>query len=270
MTIRESIMPPTIAATMACAHDRPSFGDKPVRCASMMDTICSTAFEATRRVRFSARRSSDPRDAKGEVFPDRVAQRSVGPKYRPPSVQLQPFHNAPAIAGRATDSLTPPLDTWWTGFQDSELTRIIQRALDQNLDLQAAVTRVEQSRAVAKEAGAKRLPGGTLNAQSEAFRQSLESQVGRYSPVLPGFNRNQAYYDLNVGATWEADIFGGLKRGAQAATAEAQAAEAAHMGTRVSIVADAADAYFQIRGRTIRWADHSGCQAGAQWDVSIA
>jgi outer membrane protein TolC len=177
---------------------------------------------------------------------------TVGPKYRPPSVQLQPIHNAPAIAGRATNSATPPLDTWWTGFQDPELTRIIQRALDQNLDLQAAVTRVEQARAIAKEAGAKRLPAGTLNAQSEAFRESLESQVGRYSPVLQGFNRNQAYYDLNVGATWEADIFGGLKRGAQAATAEAQAAEAAHMGTRVSIVSDAADAYLQIRGAQIR------------------
>src|SRR5260370_10073318 len=51
---------------------------------------------------------------------------TVGPKYHPPSVQLQPFHNAPAIAGRATDSSTPPLDTWWTGFQNHELTPIIQ------------------------------------------------------------------------------------------------------------------------------------------------
>ena len=90
---------------------------------------------------------------------------AVGPKYHQPSVQLQPFHNAPAIAGRATDSTAPRLDAWWTGFQDPELTRIIQRALDQNLDLQAAVTRVEQARAVAKEAGAKRLPSGTLNAR---------------------------------------------------------------------------------------------------------
>jgi outer membrane protein TolC len=116
---------------------------------------------------------------------------TVGPKYRPPSIQLQPFHNAPPVTGRPTDLSAPPLDTWWTGFQDPELTRIIQRALDQNLDLQAAVTRVEQARAIAKEAGAKRLPAGTLNAQSEAFRQSLESQVGRYSPVLAGFNRTR-------------------------------------------------------------------------------
>ena len=177
---------------------------------------------------------------------------AVGPKYRDPSVQLHPFHNAPAISDRAASSAAPPIETWWTGFQDPELTRVVQRALDQNLDLQAAMTRVQQARAIAKEAGAKRLPEGTLNAQAQAERLSLESGVGRYSPVLPNFNRNQAYYDLNVGATWEADIFGSLKRGAQAATAEAQAAEAAHMGTRVSIVAEAADAYFQIRGAQIR------------------
>ena len=177
---------------------------------------------------------------------------AVGPKYRDPSVQLHPFHNAPAISDRAATSAAPPIETWWTGFQDPELTRIIQHALDQNLDLQAALTRVQQARAIAKEAGAQRLPEGTLNAEAQAERLSLESGVGRYSPVLPNFHRNQAYYDLDVGATWEADIFGSLKRGAQAATAEAQAAEAAHMGTRVSIVAEAADAYFQIRGAQIR------------------
>ena len=177
---------------------------------------------------------------------------AVGPRYQPPSVQLQPFHNVSAIASRGSNSAAPPLDSWWTGFHDPELTRIVQRALDQNLDLQAAVARVLQARAVAKEAGAKRLPAGTLNAQSEALRQSLEGGVGRYSSVLPNFNRNQAYYDLNIGATWEVDIFGSLKRGAEAATAEAQAAEAAHMGTRVSIAADAADAYFQIRGAQLR------------------
>ena len=177
---------------------------------------------------------------------------AVGPKYRSPSVQLKSFHNAQAIADRAPSSAPPSLQTWWTGFNDQELTRIIQRALDQNLDLEAAMTRVQQARAVAKEAGAKRLPQGTLNAHAQAERLSLESGVGRYSPALPNFSRDQAYYDLNVGATWEADIFGGLKRGAQAATAETQAAEAAHMGTRVSIVADAADAYLQIRGAQIR------------------
>jgi NodT family efflux transporter outer membrane factor (OMF) lipoprotein len=144
------------------------------------------------------------------------------------------------------------LDTWWTGFNDPELTRIVQRALDQNLDLQAAVTRVQQARAAAKEAGAQRLPSGDLNAQAQTFHQSMEGPFGRYGSFIPGYSRDQAYFDLNIGASWETDIFGSLRRGAEAATAEAQAADAARMGTRISVVADAADAYMQIRGAQAR------------------
>jgi hypothetical protein len=101
---------------------------------------------------------------------------------------------------RADGTPAPPLDTWWEGFGDLELTRIVQRALDQNLDLAASVARVEQARAAAKEAGAKLKPSGALNAQSTSFRQSLESPVGRLAGTLPGFDRNQSYLDLGVSA----------------------------------------------------------------------
>jgi NodT family efflux transporter outer membrane factor (OMF) lipoprotein len=177
---------------------------------------------------------------------------AVGPKYRPPTTQLQPFHNAPVIASLVATAGPPPLDTWWKGFNDPELTRIVERALDQNLDLQAAMARVQQARAAAKEAGARRLPSGDLIAQAETFHQSLEGPVGRFGHALPGYSRDQAYYDLNIGASWEADIFGSLRKGAEAATAEVQAADASRLGTRVSIVADAADAYLQIRGAQTR------------------
>ena len=177
---------------------------------------------------------------------------AAGPKYRPPATELQPLHNAAAIASRVPAAGAPALDTWWQGFNDPELTRIVQRALEQNLDLQAALARVQQARAVAKEAGARRLPYGDLNAQTQTFHQSLEGPIGRFGLAFPGYSRDQAYNDLNVGASWEADIFGSLKRGAEAALAEAQAADAARMGTRISIAADAADAYLQIRGAQSR------------------
>ena len=67
---------------------------------------------------------------------------SVGPKYHRPTVKLQPFHNAPSIEARTASLPAPPLDQWWTGFHDPELTRIVKRALDENLDLAAAMTRV--------------------------------------------------------------------------------------------------------------------------------
>lgn len=177
---------------------------------------------------------------------------TVGPRYRHPQTQLQPFHNAPAIAARHTDVPAPALDVWWEGFHDPELTRIIQRALAQNLDLAEALTRVDQARAAARQAGAQLKPKGSLNAQSESFRQSLESPVGRFGNAFPGYDRNQSYLTLGVTAAWEIDLFGGLRRGAEAATDEYQAARAENVGTRVSVVADSADAYMQIRGTQAR------------------
>src|SRR6266853_1150075 len=177
---------------------------------------------------------------------------SVGPRYKGTTVKLQPFHTAPSIEARKAPLPAPALDTWWEGFRDPELTRIVQRAIDQNLDLAAALTRVEQARAAAREAGGRLKPSGALNAQSTSSRQSLESPFGRIAGTFPGFDRNQSYLDLGVAASWEIDLFGGLRHGAQAAVEEVQAAEAERLGTRVSIVAEAADAYMQIRGAQAR------------------
>ncbi len=177
---------------------------------------------------------------------------AVGPKYQRPTVKLQPFHNAPSIETRTASLPAPPLDQWWTGFRDPELTRIVKRALDENLDLAAAMTRVQQARAAARGAGAQRLPSGNLNASTTTLYQSTESTTGRLASHLPGYSRSQNYYDLGFMASWETDLFGGLKRGAEAATAEAQAAEARQTGTRITVAAEAADAYLQIRGAQAR------------------
>src|SRR5437667_4885507 len=177
---------------------------------------------------------------------------AVGPKYRRPTVNVEPFHNAPSIEARTTSLPPPPLDQWWTGFHDPELTRIVKRALDENLDLATAMTKVEQARAAAQAAGARRMPSANLNASKTTLYQSTESTTGRLASHLPGYDRTQNYYDLGFTASWETDLFGGLKKGAQAATAEAQAAEASQTGTRITVAAEAADAYMQIRGAQAR------------------
>src|SRR5205814_1830811 len=177
---------------------------------------------------------------------------AVGPKYRRPTVKLDPFHNAPSIEARTSSLPAPPLDQWWTGFRDPELTRIVKRALDQNLDLAAAMTRVQQARAAAQGAVAKRLPSANLNAATTSLSQSTESMSGRLASHAPGYDRQQNYYDLGFMASWETDLFGGLKKGAAAAMAEAQAVEALQMGTRITVAAEAADAYMQIRGAQAR------------------
>lgn len=179
----------------------------------------------------------------------------VGPQYRgPPAAKLEAFHNSAAVDGRQVGTAPPAVETWWTGFNDPALTRIIEHALDQNLDLAAAIARVNQSRAAAREAGAQLLPSGTAIGSATPLRQSLNSPVGTVARHLPGYDRNQTLYDADVGAQWEVDLFGGLRRGAEAARDEAEAAEAQQLGVRVSVVADAADAYFQARGDQARLA----------------
>lgn len=179
----------------------------------------------------------------------------VGPSYRgPPETNLTTFHNSSAVEQRQAPRPAPPVETWWTGFHDPELSQIIDRALAQNLDLAAAIARVDQARQAAREAGAQMLPTGAATGSVTPLRQSLNSPVGTIGRNLPGYSRNQTLYDADVGAQWEVDLFGGQRRNAEAARDEAEAAEAQQLGVRVSIVGEAADAYFQARGDQARLA----------------
>jgi len=174
---------------------------------------------------------------------------AVGPDYRRPDEAMPAaYPHAKALEAREASRPAPPLDMWWTGFDDPVLTRIVQRALDQNLDLAASIARVQQARAAADYAGAELLPEGNLAAGVSKQHQSQESALGKLGSALPGYSRNKTTYNVGAGASWEIDIAGGLRRGAEAADAELQAAEADHLGVRISVAAEAADAYFRVRG----------------------
>ena len=177
---------------------------------------------------------------------------AVGPTYREPTARLEEFHSAAALQARATSAPAPSLDSWWDSFNDPMLTGIVQRARDQNLDLAAALARVQQARAAAREAGAQLLPTVDLDGQATRIHQSLESPTGQIASQLPGYNRNQSIYNAGLGAGWELDLFGGLRRGKEAASAEADAARAEQVGVRISVAADAADTYLRIRGDQAR------------------
>jgi NodT family efflux transporter outer membrane factor (OMF) lipoprotein len=176
-----------------------------------------------------------------------LAACAVGPHYTPPRSELVPFHNLADFSGAKAPS-TMPLDRWWLGFNDPMLVTLVQRALDQNLDLAAALGRVRQARAAARGAGAQLLPTADLAGSATFEHQSLRGLLGTIAGGLPTFVRNPHEYVVGPAASWEIDLFGGLRRAAAASRDEAQAAEANQAGTRVTVAADTADAYFQIRG----------------------
>jgi NodT family efflux transporter outer membrane factor (OMF) lipoprotein len=178
---------------------------------------------------------------------------AVGPNYNgPPNIELNKLHNAQAVEGLNGNAASPPLDAWWTGFNDPELTKVIQRALLENLDLKASVARVEQARAVARAAGAKLLPTIGAYTQVTGLHMSQQNPIYEIGAHLPDFDKNVALYDAGLSASWEIDLAGGLQRNQEAASSEAQAANAQHLGVRVIVAANAADAYFQIRGYQAR------------------
>lgn len=172
---------------------------------------------------------------------------AVGPRYVKPTIKLAPFHNLAAASATKPDFAAPPLDSWWRGFNDPMLVTVVQRALDQNLDLAAAFARVRQARAAAAAAGAQLLPAGDLTATATAEHQSIVSQFGSAANGFSGFRRDQREYTVGTAASWEIDLSGGLRRGAAAAADELQAAQAEHLGTRITVAAEAADAYLQVR-----------------------
>jgi NodT family efflux transporter outer membrane factor (OMF) lipoprotein len=178
---------------------------------------------------------------------------AVGPDYHKPKDDLAPFHNklmpaASSAGGQAS------IDQWWTGFNDPMLAEVVQRALTQNLDLAASIARVQQARAAAAGAGAALLPTADLGASASYERQSIRSPLGEIASIVPGYSRSIRDYNVGPAASWELDLFGGLRRAAGAARAEAEAAEADQVGTRIIVAADVADAYLQIRGYQARLA----------------
>src|SRR5437016_7118637 len=151
---------------------------------------------------------------------------AVGPSYRRPAATLGNFHSVGAHAAHPTRAPAPALEAWWDGFNDPMLSRIVQQARDQNLDLAAALARVQQARAAAREAGAQLLPTFDVNGQATRIHYSLESPVGQIAGPLPGFRSNQSIYDAGLSAMCEFDLFGGLRRGRDLAASNARIGQA--------------------------------------------
>ncbi|QWT21405.1 efflux transporter outer membrane subunit [Bacillus sp. NP157] len=187
------------------------------------------------------------------LFSLTLAGCTVGPDYVKPSLPVASTWNQQgALDQRVAAAPAPTLDTWWNGFGDPELATIVSRVVAQNLDLAASAARVDQASAAAQHAHADRLPQGSLDGTAARLRQSERSPLGKLASPTPGYERNQTYEDLGVGASWELDLAGGLRRGDESANASYQAAEATHAGVRITLVAEAADAYFRVRGAQAR------------------
>ncbi|QRK84549.1 efflux transporter outer membrane subunit [Pseudomonas granadensis] len=170
---------------------------------------------------------------------------TVGPDYeKPEATQItdwaKPIKSAPSRA------VSEPLnERWWEVFNDPQLSALTQRAVRSNLDLQLASSRLQQSRAARQVITAERYPN---TAASGSYARKRNSGEGLNDPS--GHNGDSAFnlWDAGFSASWELDFWGRVRRETEAADANLQVAENDRRGVLLTVLADTAQNYIQLRG----------------------
>jgi NodT family efflux transporter outer membrane factor (OMF) lipoprotein len=186
-----------------------------------------------------------------EPVPDQYA----GVKAQPPQLEPQPSSEAAAPA------------FWWREFHDPELDDLIDTAKRGNLDLKGAYLRIVEARIQAQAARAQGLP--SLDASASYKReqlglagilksQGIDTATGpASSPAVQGLisslEKPANIYQLGFDASWEIDLFGKVRRSVEAANAQSAAAVESRNDLLVSLEAEVAQTYFQLRAsQTLR------------------
>lgn len=170
----------------------------------------------------------------------------VGPDYQRPELAAPAMSGAaagPAEAPAPADALVLESLAWADLLREHELQQLIRTALENNKDLQMAVARVEQSRALNRIASAGRLPSVELQQRNERESESaLTNEVPEQTDEL----------FFGPALAWEVDLWGRQRRLSNAGYAHYLAAEYGAQAIRLSLVSEVALAYFELQGERAR------------------
>jgi multidrug efflux system outer membrane protein len=165
---------------------------------------------------------------------------AVGPDYETPATATAAaFANAKHLeySAQATQK------DWWKLFKDDELNALIDKALRNNYDLKSALANLREARALYLEAGLNLAPIITSHANYTEQKRSIGSLNNRN--FVP---RDLKLYSVGFDAFWEVDFFGRVRRDIEASSDEIEAQEASLRDLGVSVIAEVARNYFELRG----------------------
>jgi len=164
----------------------------------------------------------------------------VGPDYKPPETPMPDAWRVSLTKGLSTGEAD--IRTWWKSLGDPVLDRLIERAAVNNLSVKAALSRIDEARAVRGIAGAPLLPQVSGVGSSEFYRNSEETALG---PVYGG--KDEQLHTLGFDANWEIDVFGGIRRSMESADASLQATVEDYRDLLVVLFAEVARNYIEAR-----------------------
>jgi multidrug efflux system outer membrane protein len=170
---------------------------------------------------------------------------SVGPNYHSPKMEVSPQWSELPASGVVGGAPVAQLSYWWTVFGDAQLNSLIARAIQSNLDLRIAVARIREARAQKGVVAADAYP--TLDAAGTYARsRASENQPGGSS------GKDTNLFQLGFDASWEIDVFGGVRRAVEAASADIGVAEENRRDVLVILLSDVALNYLDLRGSQLR------------------
>ncbi|MBK3818712.1 efflux transporter outer membrane subunit [Paraburkholderia aspalathi] len=178
---------------------------------------------------------------------------TVGPDYHgaPPVAQdarsSATFVRAPAAGTTAT----PAPNQWWLAFNDPQLNDLIAAAFAHSPDVHIAQARLRESRSQLQKQRANELPKISGDAAALRMRSPDLSSLSSGSSTSSGRGPLQLY-TAGFDATWEIDLFGGTRRAIEAASADAEAVDADLADTQVSLAAEVAQVYIELRDQQTR------------------
>lgn len=169
---------------------------------------------------------------------------TVGPNYVPPQTTAPAAWNTQLQGGITVSADPKNLAAWWTTLSDPELSRLIERAAAGNLDLKKAGARVREARARRGLSKAGAYP--TLDASGSATRSRGSADTGPAATT--------DLFSAGLDASWEIDLFGGVRRSVEAADADLAAAGEELHDTLVTLLAEVAINYLDLRTAQTRLA----------------
>jgi NodT family efflux transporter outer membrane factor (OMF) lipoprotein len=171
---------------------------------------------------------------------------AVGPDYHPSAGHAPAAWSSPVTNGLSDNAAAA--SSWWTSFNDAELNSLIARAVKTNLDLRVSEARLRQARAVRSMSVADFAPTidgtGSFARQLQSRNQPLIGSL----PLPANFPFEYNVYNAGFDASWEIDVFGGKRRTLEAATAEWQGATEARNDVMLTLLAEVARNYVELRG----------------------
>jgi len=170
---------------------------------------------------------------------------AVGPNYHRPDVATAPAwkEQPPWRAADPKDSI--PKGNWWTTFGDSELDQYETQALKSNQTIEVARYQLQQARASARITQSGLFPQLTAGISAQRAQTSVGKPTASGIPLASPTVSNDFIIPFNL--TWEADLFGGVRRSVESANATYQASAAALENVRLVITSELAVDYFSLR-----------------------